>query len=134
MPLHVRSQARGSHETVQLKPRTFTVRRFREGEPYSQFGDFGIWDGDEFLGLADIWPDGKEKEAEEKLASEVRDFLRSPERARAGTAQRLFDEMVFLRMSQRAESFGVAERSAILTEDGRSLWERARIDRLKEEE
>lgn len=120
----------GTGESVHIKPRTFVVRKFRPGEFGSEFGERGVFDGDELLGLADLRPDGEEQEKKNALVGELSEFQRLGERAPAGTAQRLLDETIAMRMSEYGESRQLAERGVVQTSVGLLLWERARKDRM----
>lgn len=131
-PLDIKKEARGDYETVRLKPRTFVVRKFKPGEFGSQFAERGIFDGDELLGLAELWPDGKEVEEDENLKQNLSEFMRSPDSAPAGTAQRLLSDLIAKRARELGEEFSVAEASLIrCSDEAQILWERARKDRIE---
>lgn len=114
-------------EVVELKPRTFTVRKFAPGEDGSQWGPYGCFDGDELIGMADIRPDTYEAEARQQLS----EFLRNPAGAPHGRAQELLEGMIDARMSERGESRQFAEYNVIQSNEGKALWARARKDRME---
>lgn len=123
----------GTGETVELKPREFTVRKFRPGEFGSKWAERGVFDGDKLLGLADLQPDGAEQQEQHRsgLIEELSKFERQPEGAAPGAAQKLLDETISVRMSEFGESRELAERAVVQTDTGLLLWNRARRDRME---
>lgn len=113
----------GGREIVELKPRTYTVREFAPGERGSKWGKYGVFDGDELLGMADVRPGAYDVEPTPQALS---DFLRDPQ----GPAQTLLSESIQKCMREFGEPEAVAERRLVETEEGQRIWNAARRERM----
>lgn len=145
------SEQEGERRIVKLRPRTYTVRQFKPGEHGSQWGDCGIFDGDELIGMADLQPLDEGEAAAQHLPvkevsfsdGEVRQALseRGMLGASGGAAQAwwrkaLKDEagkiLGLRKAATLSEALTLAEQNLIRSAEGLALYESAHKECIAE--